>query len=62
MRAWSPGCSGCGADAPAAVPAPVAAVRAVGLSLFAEPDPALDPAESLLRSSYLVQLVERAVG
>ncbi|MCM0639395.1 SWIM zinc finger family protein [Cellulomonas wangsupingiae] len=81
------------ADAPGAVPAPVAAVRAVveqaaqrgcggtvpgdvhrrlaaahaaaravGLAVFVEPDPALDPAESLLRSSYLVQLVERAVG
>jgi hypothetical protein len=33
----------------------------VGLSLFVEPDPALDPAECLLRSLYLVQQVERAL-
>ncbi|UZN04251.1 hypothetical protein [Cellulomonas sp. S1-8] len=39
-----------------------AAARAVGLSVLTEPDPTLDPAELLLRSSYLVQQVERALG
>jgi hypothetical protein len=37
------------------------ALRDVGLSVFSEPDPALDAAESLLRSHYLVQEVERAL-
>ena len=39
-----------------------AAAREVGLSVFAEPDPSIDPAEPLLRSLYMVQQVERALG
>lgn len=38
------------------------ALRHVGFSLFAEPDRAVGPAESLLRSHYLLQQVERALG
>lgn len=57
---------GCGGTVPGDVHSRLAqahaAARAVGLSLFVEPDPALDPAESLLRSMYLVQQVERALG
>jgi hypothetical protein len=37
------------------------ALRRSGLSLFVDPDPALDPAQALLRSLYLVQQIERAL-
>ncbi|HEY3529334.1 MAG TPA: hypothetical protein VGK78_09295 [Nocardioides sp.] len=39
-----------------------AALRDVGLAVFADPDPELGAAESLLRSHYLVQQVERALA
>jgi hypothetical protein len=38
------------------------ALRNDGFTLFTDPDPALEPTESLLRSHYLVQQVERALG
>jgi hypothetical protein len=38
------------------------ALRDVGLSVFAAPAQALGPAETLLRSLYLVQLVEQALA
>ncbi|MDM8085116.1 SWIM zinc finger family protein [Cellulomonas cellasea] len=57
---------GCGGTVPGEVHSRLAqghaAARAVGLSVFAEPDPSITPAESLLRSLYLVQQVERALG
>lgn len=57
---------GCGGTVPGDVHGRLAqahaAARAVGLSLFVGPDPALDPAEQLLRSLYLVQQVERALS
>ncbi|GIG40625.1 hypothetical protein [Cellulomonas phragmiteti] len=57
---------GCGGTVPGDVHRRLAsahaAARSIGLSVFVEPDPALDPAELLLRSSYLVQQVERALG
>ena len=37
-------------------------LRRIGLSLFAEPPPAVSPAEALLRSLYLVQQVEQALA
>ncbi|WP_421742578.1 SWIM zinc finger family protein [Cellulomonas sp.] len=56
---------GCGGTVPGDVHSRLshahAAARAVGLSVFVAPDAALDPAESLLRSLYLVQQVERAL-
>jgi hypothetical protein len=57
---------GCGGTVPGDVHRRLAsahaAARAVGLAVFAEPDAGLDPAELLLRSAYLVQQVERALG
>lgn len=56
------GCGGTGpGDVHGRLAAAHAAARGVGLALFVPPDPALDPAELLLRSSYLVQQVERAL-
>lgn len=57
------GCSGTEpGDVHARIAAAHAAARAVGLAVFVPPDPALDPAELLLRSSYLVQQVEQALS
>ncbi len=39
-----------------------ASLRHAGFSLFAVPESSIGPAESLLRSLYLVQQVERALG
>lgn len=38
------------------------ALRGVGLTVFTPPDPTLTPAETLLRSHYLLQQVERTLG
>ena len=38
------------------------ALRGIGLTVFTPPDPTLAPAETLLRSHYLLQQVERALG
>jgi hypothetical protein len=57
---------GCSGLAPGVIQDRVArahrALRVVGLSVFAVPDQALGPAETLLRSLYLVQLVEQALA
>jgi hypothetical protein len=57
---------GCGGSLPGTVHARLGqahlALRHVGFSVFAEPDPDVAPPESLLRSHYLVQQVERALG
>lgn len=57
---------GCAGTAPGDVHRQVATVhaaaRAVGLTVLGEPDPTLDPAEVVLRSAYLVQQVEHALG
>jgi hypothetical protein len=56
---------GCARVAPGAVHDRVAHahrnLRRAGMSLFAEPDPTVTPPEALLRSLFLVQLVEQAL-
>jgi hypothetical protein len=57
---------GCSGLAPGVIHDRVAhahrALHDVGLSVFAAPAQAIGPAETLLRSLYLVQLVEQALA